>query len=335
MKRLLISIALLLVSVSGAFANDSTARVAAGGISFTKSTDIRMLEEVLQISTREVRVKFRFFNESDHDINTTVAFPMPVYGWNPGVSALDANVKPITTFNVLVNSRNVSTTTHRKALIGDLDVTDRLRELGLSDKQIFDTFGGCRIDEDLACDLSANQIMTIGLLWPKKGRFPQWKIAATVLWEQTFPAGKEIVIEHSYSPFVGEIYTVPYQKKHNYTSSDILPTQYKQNDPKEACINEDIRQTIQNSINKHVTKGATTITVRRKDVEYILATGRNWKGPIGEFRLLVEKDTADQIISLCFPDKPRKINSKTYEFVQRNFMPQDTLVVYYYMVTSE
>ena len=338
MKQLLISI-VLLISVSGASANDSIARVATGGITFTKSTDIRMLEEVLQISTKTVRVKYRFLNESDQDVHATVAFPMPTYGWNAGVSASDANVGPVTTFNVLVNGRHLSTTTHRKAMIGDRDVTDRLRKLGLSDEQILDTFGGCRIENlgGIVSDLTADQKKAIDLLWAKNGKFPQWKVAATVLWEQTFPAGKEVIVEHSYTPFVGKIYTVPYQKqkKYTYISPDILPAPYKQNNPKEACIDEGTRQTIQNRINSYVAKGAKNITVWRDDVEYILATGRNWKGPIGEFRLLVEKDTADQIISLCFPDKPREINSKTYEFVHRNFVPQDTLVVYFYKVTSD
>ena len=156
-----------------------------------------------------------------------------------------------------------------------------------------------------------------------------------MLWEQTFPAGKEVIVEHSYIPFVGKIYTVPYQKKYNYIASDILSIIDEQNDPKEACIDEGTKRTIKNRINSHATKGAKEITVWRNDVEYILATGRNWKGPIGKFRLLVEKDTADEIISLCFPGKPRKIDSNTYEFVQKNFVPQDTLVVYFYKVTSD
>ena len=111
MNRLLISIALLLISLSGASANDSTARVAAGGMILTKNSDIRILEELLQISIKTVQVKYRFLNESDRDVHTTVAFPIPTYGWNPGVSEGDANVKPMTTFTVSVDGRHLTTTT--------------------------------------------------------------------------------------------------------------------------------------------------------------------------------------------------------------------------------
>ncbi|MGO9121839.1 MAG: DUF4424 family protein [Desulfomonilaceae bacterium] len=68
-----------LIPATQTFANDTVARVGAGGLSFTKTEDIRMLEEILQISRRQVKVKYRFRNESDQDIHTTVAFPLPSY----------------------------------------------------------------------------------------------------------------------------------------------------------------------------------------------------------------------------------------------------------------
>ena len=77
-------VAAVTMSASAARANDSMARVGAGGIRLIKSEHIRMLEEVLEISTKTVSVTYRFLNESAHDIRTTVAFLMPPYHWTDG-----------------------------------------------------------------------------------------------------------------------------------------------------------------------------------------------------------------------------------------------------------
>lgn len=58
-------------------ADDSVAMVVPTGIQFERSKDISMEFEELEISEELVRVKFEFKNESDHDITTTVAFPVP------------------------------------------------------------------------------------------------------------------------------------------------------------------------------------------------------------------------------------------------------------------
>jgi hypothetical protein len=66
------------------------------------------------------------------------------------------------------------------------------------------------------------------------------------------------------------------------------------------------------------------------DVSYVLGTGRNWKGPIRLFTLRIIKEKPDQIISLCFPGKSARIDDKTLEFTQKNYYPQDALVIYFY-----
>src|SRR6185503_11025056 len=60
-----------------ALANDSSAQLAGGGLILTKNADVRMASEDLYISPYEVRVRYEFVNDSNRDIETTVAFPMP------------------------------------------------------------------------------------------------------------------------------------------------------------------------------------------------------------------------------------------------------------------
>ncbi len=74
------------------------------------------------------------------------------------------------------------------------------------------------------------------------------------------------------------------------------------------------------------------VYVTLHDVEYILGTGRNWKGPIGVFTLRIEKDSPDQLVSLCLPGELRKVDSTSYEFTSKDFVPQDKLVIYFYDV---
>src|SRR6187431_2108693 len=79
--------------------NDSTARIGTAGIELVKSDEIEMQKEFLTISQKEVRVEYTFYNKSSGDINSLVAFPMPVYGFDLGVSAGSINIGPVKDFN--------------------------------------------------------------------------------------------------------------------------------------------------------------------------------------------------------------------------------------------
>ncbi|WNV06517.1 DUF4424 family protein [Candidatus Methylospira mobilis] len=329
---LLITIPLLATGFA-ARANDSTARVGAGGITLLKNDNIRMLQETLMISTKAVRVRYRFINEVNREIQTTVAFPMPAYVWNPGISALEANVGPLKSFQLRVDGRTVSTQLNRKALIGEQDVTNRLRELGLSDAQIFETFGDCTID---GCSLTRKQLDLIAELAGANTPPPPWSVAATAFWEQAFPAQKEIEIEHEYQPFAGVVFNAPYQVFNGKVTEDprkIITPWGK--DPNEACLDEGTRKALTKRIKSLVKKGAVSVWVTLNDIEYVLGTGRNWKGPINDFTLQIEKESPDQLVSLCFPGKPKKINPTLVEFSHSSFMPQDKLVIYFYTVTAQ
>jgi hypothetical protein len=68
------------------------------------------------------------------------------------------------------------------------------------------------------------------------------------------------------------------------------------------------------------------------DIEYVLGTGRNWKGPIGKFVLRIEKESRDHFVALCFPGSPKQISPTASEYVETNFVPPDRLVVYFYSI---
>lgn len=319
--------ALMLFISDFAIANDSIARVGAGGITLLKTENIRMVQEELEISTESIRVRYRFKNESEKDIQATIAFPMPTFGWNPGESMLDANIKPLRPFTTKVDGRSVDVTIAKKAVIGGNDVTNTLRGIGLADEQIFETFSHCPDDgmnsKFELCGLSKDQEDALKKLG-------EWKVSEIALWGHTFQAKKEVEVTHEYAPFVGASYTYPFQGKSGYVS-DVLV----KGASAEACVDDGTRKAIQKRVKSFVVAGANAVWVSLDEVEYILGTGRNWKGPIGAFKLRIIKDSPNQVVSLCFPGKPKWLDEKTFEFSQVNYVPQDKLVIYFYTIGSD
>jgi hypothetical protein len=62
---------------SVALADDGAASIAAGGIVMTRESRITMAKEVLFISESKVVVDYDFRNDTDADITTEIAFPIP------------------------------------------------------------------------------------------------------------------------------------------------------------------------------------------------------------------------------------------------------------------
>jgi sugar lactone lactonase YvrE len=306
------------------FANDSIAHVGAGGLELLKSDDIQMVSETLEISTSKIKVKYHFLNTSNREIKTTVAFPMPPYGYNPGFSQNERNIAPFTSvsdFAIKVDGIVVNPQSRLVAEFDGKDVTGQLRKIGLTDDQIFRTFGDCHVDEGstIGCNLTENQEEAISNLSGQRDEYGpltawqnRWKIAETAYWEQTFPAGKVIEVSHQYTPLTG--------------------IRAKSKIGEDGCPNEGSQQAIDRIAEKNANEQFYTEADIRQ-VDYILGTGRNWNGPIKDFRLIISKDTSTQIISLCFPGNAKRTSPTTLEFHQKNFVPQDRLAVYFVTVS--
>ena len=63
---------------------------------------------------------------------------------------------------------------------------------------------------------------------------------------------------------------------------------------------------------------------RESRIAYILSTGANWRAPIGDFRLVVDKGRADNLISFCATDV-HKIGSTRFEVHKTNYRPEQDL----------
>ncbi|MDD3371796.1 MAG: DUF4424 family protein, partial [Alphaproteobacteria bacterium] len=68
---------LTLVWANSVSANDTMVSLGAGGLVPRESPDVSMESEDLDISVREIKIRYVFRNHSSRDIDATVAFPLP------------------------------------------------------------------------------------------------------------------------------------------------------------------------------------------------------------------------------------------------------------------
>jgi hypothetical protein len=67
-------------------------------------------------------------------------------------------------------------------------------------------------------------------------------------------------------------------------------------------------------------------TWEQQFLEYILVTGANWSGPIRNFRLVIDKGSAENLTSFCAKGV-RKITPTQFELRISNFIPTSNLSV--------
>lgn len=319
------SLLALAAAVPVAQANDSTARVGTGGLVLQKTDDIRMLSEHLSISVKRIEVEYRFRNESAHTIETVVAFPMPEFHWDPEQDATWRNIGAVESFLVHVDGKPAVVRAERKALLQGRDITVLLRSAGLGEDQIFRTFGDAYDTEGMT--LPEPVVARLHALGASYERIPQWRVAETVYWTQAFPPGKEVVVTHSYRPFAGRLFNV-YDSQSPPTAERVPLSSIGGQD--HACLDEGGMKAVLARARQKVKDGAESGYIHLHDVEYILGTGRNWKGSIGDFTLDIIKDKPQDVVSLCFPGKPERIGDRTLRFRMLDYVPQERLLLNFY-----
>ena len=202
-----------LLALAPAAANDSTAELTTGGLVFARTPDVEMRAEDLFISEKEVRVRYRFFNASPSDVTSLVAFPMPDVVWEgPDVNIAIPSDDPenFLDFHTLADGRAVAAKIEQKVIANGVDQTARLRALGVPlapqrapATAALDALPPAKQAELLDLKMATPDDYDVG-----KGMehhlAPNWTLKSTYFWRQTFPAGREIVIEHRYRPSVGE-----------------------------------------------------------------------------------------------------------------------------------
>lgn len=313
-----------------AFANDSTATTGAGGLVLTRNAQIDMRAEDLFVSARQVRVRYVFRNTAATDQRVTVAFPLPDRNL---ASEEFSDVAFPEDFRTTVDGRPVQMRREVRAFVGAREITAELNRLGVpltpgpnaEDNRAAAALA--RLPRREQDRLMAAHIINIEQADSGAGMerqlAPAWTVRETWSWDQTFPAGRDLIVEHQYTPgaggSVGSITAMTDLDASLRTELATLRRRY--------CLDDDFLRSAralaarQSSESGHILPEQT--------VRYILTTGGNWRSPIGRFRLVVDKGDARNLVSFCGQGL-RRISPTQFEMVRENWRPDrdlDVLIV--------
>jgi hypothetical protein len=310
--------ATLLTAAAPARANGVISEMPAGGLVFKKTDTISIASEELYLSMNEVRVSYLYQSKAPAAQNVTISFPMPPVEVDSGplseflFSAEEkGDLRNYMKFAVTVDGKPVSARLRETALLDGKDVTARLKSAGVP--PIF-------LDKDQETMKRMAQGARDALI--KEGLFekpdapdpssyaPRWKYQVLYEWEQSFPPGPTKV-DIRYRPITGD--------GQDFGDFYFTPEATKLNCVDEAFRNALKRRSAANKLGDRLTLG------------YVVKTARYWSGPIGRFRLVVDKGKAENLVAFC-PLSARKISETQFEWVTTNFTPERDIDVVFFAV---
>lgn len=318
---LVLRVLLLLVGSAPAWANDTLVTLGAGGLVPVNSSDIEMRSETLAISPHRITVTYLFHNAGDHDVDATVAFPLPALNgggvYNEPMSLPSGEDDNFLGFKVMQDGASPPVKMEARAFLDDRDITARLRATGVPASVLLGPLNLAlsKLTKAQRARLETDQLIVSGDFNPglrgvgEHGWWAAWSMRVQFYWTQHFPAGKTIELVQTYSPVVGGSY-IP------GGGSDAATAAAYCADP--AALGQ---------IKALVAKAAkpdAQVAVDERRIQYILTTANNWAGPIGRFHLTVDTDSPDDIFLTCMPGVKR-LSPTRYELERSNFRPDREL----------
>lgn len=329
--RIILAAAAMLAAAGLARANDTTANLAAGGLTIEKNDQIELRVEDLFLSRKEVRVRYVFFNAGPADLTLRVAFAMPdIEGSGDfNVDVPDDTSANFLKFSTKVDGRPVEPQVEQRAFLkpengAEKEITGELRALGVP---LLPTGAAAdalrKIPEDRLKPLVDAGSVIVSEIDAGKGMEkdfqPVWILRSYFHRQQTFPAGRETIVEHRYQPSVGSTVTVLASPK----SAPEDLRRYR----RDYCADEDFLRSA-GAIAKRQESGPRKGQPYFYETwfSYVLTTGGNWKGPIGQFRLVVDKGRAGNLVSFCGAGV-NKTSPTRFEMKATNFTPKQEINV--------
>lgn len=304
-----------------AAANDSTGFQGTTGIELTTTDAVRMVSEDLRIGLDEIRVSYVFRNESDRPLETLVVFPLPDLDLSLGSTApnwgFPADGHDFLSFRLWVDGRPVAATLERRAFLGGQDVTRELEEAGALDRLVPWAPGGYDEQAKALSPAILDRLRRRGLLAEGEDlNNPQWVLRNRYFWRQVFPVGTDVRVRHSYRPFVGRALI----GRPSEVDARRVVGRYVGEPADTAdryCLDGPTRRAL-SAVERR--NPADPMPFDAAEIEYILTTARNWRGPIGHFRLTLDKGAPENILSLCW-DGLTKTGPTTFEATDADFVP--------------
>ncbi len=315
MKRS-VFLATALLAAGSASANDSVAEIGAGGI-VLGSTDAVLLEkEVLFISPSLVTVDYVFRNQSDKDVDTIVAFPMPVIepSFDSDISIPEQESDNFLGFSVTHDGQPVTPSLDQRAFAAGVDVTEDLKARAIPLMPTADvvTKALAGLPDDVKGDWIARGLIREDEFDAGQGLQKEvsarWGLRSAYWWKAQFPAGKALAVSHRYKPAVGASAGLSFffdGKRGDLW--DEYAGKY--------CIDDGFEK----ALKKKTDAGVTMV---EKRIDYILTSGGNWAtGTIGSFTLAIDKGSPDALVSFC-GEGVKKTGPTRFELTATDFYPE-------------
>jgi len=291
-----------------------------------------MSKEVLRLSLNEVIVDYDFRNDTDEDVTTEVAFPVPPYKNDfPEVGIAD---QAFSSFRLWVDGKSVQFHSEAKAILNGKDVSGIL----VANHIDIPTFGHFTEQDSqgnaevLVPDFARLSIAKQRAL-VKAGLFEDdphisrglWTVRLQYYWTQTFPAHSTIHVRHEYTPVAGAENSIKYGLG---PSADPAAGKELQ----KFCIDDRLGAVLK-KIADSKDKDAPFYWV-----DFILTTANTWKTPIEDFTLIVERphqkgDEADYV-SFCWDGPVTKIDSDHFSARATGLVPTKELRIGFFGVTK-
>lgn len=310
-------------------ADDGAAEIANGGLRARHETRVAMVWERLDLSVDQVKVAFRFLNTSKEEVVTEVAFPWPDYEFSYGVRTWDPSML---TFTAIVDGKEQPVKPDIHATLDGKDVTPDLKRLGIDIAQFAGHDGPTDDDKHHheGCQICSNpaikdSLFKLGLIEDYNTPTPKWKVSLRFHWTQRFPPGREVRIEHSYNPILGEQILGMGDLEHQGRQiADFInhPEPDESRDP--GCADTAFeRQASKAKASEHQ-YGLLATWLR-----YILTSANTWQGPIGDFEMIIHRPKG-RLVTFCWGGPVEKRDADTFVARAKNFRPSREVTVYFF-----
>ena len=331
-------LAVLLLVPTVVRGNDGFGGLTATGLQFQQSRSVRMVSEDLFLSPDRVRVRYVFRNEGPEPVSGEVIFPLPPISLAPLMGEMMFSLPPeqlagenLVNMTATVDGRPIGVAIDRIAVLEPPNEEERAPRAGYESPG--EDVSALLKELGIPLSLDVQQVATALNRLPKASRdrlrdkglvewlgedppLPLWSIVVRYHWPQTFAVGRDVVIEHSYDPAPpGGIFVWPEQDK------DLDP--YQRELVRTYCIDTATRKALARRLHGRKA-GDLPGTGTAILLDYVLTTANTWHGPIGSFRLTIDKGRPDNILSLCI-DGIRKTGPTTFVVEKKEFTPRQDL----------
>lgn len=306
-------------------ANDSAVELSVGGLTFSRTADVSLESEELTITPDLVVVRYQFLNQTPKPVTLTVAFLLPDIDLSEAENYVIPANDPTNflAFETTVNGTPIKFTIRQTAHLGDKDISAALRNAGVPLLPIGPQ--QARLDE--LPESTRKALIEQGLLLQNgtddAGRqlyIGAWTVNTAAVRQQTFPPNSPVAVEHRYRTSVGVSFDTILRKGLRDNSGMAREVQRYRND---YCITDAFLARLDKLSGS---AEANTGHLQERRISYILKTGANWAGPIKDFRLVVDKQQRDRLVSFC-GSNVRPISPSAFEVREKDFTPDKDLKI--------